>query len=210
MWGLNRTLEFGHYVRKLGFDLYMVRPPEWPGARGTPATLAEYYRKLASGNALMLVGNVPLQTCELIEDEANILAFKEDLALDYAHEVLLRWGDRWTMIGGGGMQRHHLLWPHGCSAWLDIFVRCHAQPSMSYCQALERGDVVNAWDTVMRYERPLWEKARGVRYGFHGMMGHALLEIYGVAPRWRRAPAPNATDDEMDDLRDFLGSIALL
>ena len=49
-----------------------------------------------------------------------------------------------------------------------------------------------------------------MRYGFDGLMAHALLEVYGVAPRWRRSPAPNATDDEMAALRTFLHDIGLL
>ena len=210
MWGLNKELEFGRYVRELGFDLYMVRPAAWPGARGTPETLADYYRAVAAEMRVMFVGDVPLRTCELLEDEPSILAFKEDLGLDYAHEVLMRWGDRWTMVGGGGMRRHHLLWPHGCNAWLDVFIRCQAEPVLTYWQALQRKDAAAAWAAVMRYEVPLWKQALGVRYGFHGLMGHALLEIYGVAPRWRRAPAPNPTDAEMDGLRVFLRDMDLL
>ena len=210
MWGLNKALEFGRYVRELGFDLYMVRPAAWPGALGTPETLADYYRAVAAEMRVMLVGDVPLRTCELIEDEPNVLAFKEDFGLDYAHEVLLRWGDRWTMVGGGAMQRHHLLWPHGCSAWLDVFIRCRAAPCLTYWQALQRHDSAAAWATIRRYEQPLWQEARRVRYGFDGLMAHALLEIYGVAPRWRRSPAPNATDDELAALRTFLHGIGLL
>ena len=107
MWGLPKCLEFGSYVRELGFDLYMVRPAEW--ARGTPQSLAAYYRAVARETPVMLVGDVPIRTCELISATSGICAIKEDLSLDYAHEVLMRWGDRWPMVGGGGMQRHH---PH--------------------------------------------------------------------------------------------------
>ena len=46
MWGLHQTLEFGDLARELGYDLYMVRPAEW--ARGTPETLADFYRAVAN------------------------------------------------------------------------------------------------------------------------------------------------------------------
>ena len=123
MWGLNKAREFAAYVDELGFDLYMARPAEW--ARGTPESLADWYRGVAQETRVMFVGDVPLRTCELVEDEPNLLAFKEDIDLAYAHEVLMRWGDRWPMTGGGGMKRHHLLWPHGCRSWLDVFVRSY-------------------------------------------------------------------------------------
>ena len=118
-WALPKAIEFGHYVDALGFDLYMVRPADW--AKGTPETLAEHFRAIAQETRVMLVGHVPLRTCELIENVPNVLAFKEDLAIDYAHEVQMRWGDRWAMVTGGAHKRHVLFHPHGPRAWLDIF-----------------------------------------------------------------------------------------
>lgn len=145
----------------------------------------------------MLVGSVPLRTCELIENEPNILAFKEDRELDYAHEVLMRWGERWPMVGGGGLKRHHLLWPHGhCRAWLDLFIRCYPGPSRTSWEAQQRGDPRAAWEMIRCYEEPIRAHGRQARYGMDGVVKHALLEVYGVAPRWRRSPAPNATNPQ--------------
>ncbi|MAG36212.1 MAG: hypothetical protein CL878_08205 [Dehalococcoidia bacterium] len=208
MWGLNQALAFAGFVRDLGFDLYMVRPAEW--ARGTTETLGDYYRAAAREMQVMLVGHVPLGTCELISDEPNILAIKEDAGLDFAHEVLMRWGDRWAMVGGGGIKRHHLLWPHGhCRAWLDHWVRCYPHPSRTYWEAQQRGDTTAAWEMVMRYEVPLRQHMYPLRMGYDGAK-RAMLELYGVAPRWRRSPAPNATDEEMAELRVFLQELGVL
>ena len=118
--GPEQTLQFGDLVDGLGYDLYMTRPAEWARARQSP--WPTFYRAVAGRRRVMLVGNVPIRTCELIEDVTGILGFKEDTPLDYAHEVLMRWGDRWPMVGGGGMKRHFLLWPHGCRSWLEPFV----------------------------------------------------------------------------------------
>ena len=204
--GLNHVREFACYVRELGFDLCMATPADW--ARGTPETLAEFYRALADEMRLMLVGNVPIRTCELIEDHPNILAFKDDYALDYAHEVLLRWGDRWAMMGGGGMKRHHLLWPHGnCRGWLDIFIQWCPRPPQAYWEALQRGDTAAAWSVVMDYEVPVWDFTR--RIGLQGMK-HAFLEVYGIAPRWLRSPAPYATDEQLEQVREFVRDLGLL
>ena len=206
MWGLPQTLEFGDLVRGLGFDLYMVRPAEW--ARGTPESLADFYRAVAGRTRVMLVGDVPIETCELIEDEPGVLAFKEDTQLDYAHEVLMRWGDRWPVVGGGGMKRHFLFWPHGCRSWLEPFVRCYPEPAMRYWRALQRGDTAEAWKVVMRVEKPVREAAHRFPAGYNGF-SQAMIEIYGVAPRWRRPPAPNATEAEMDDVRGLLRRLGI-
>jgi dihydrodipicolinate synthase/N-acetylneuraminate lyase len=206
MWGLHQTLEFGDLVRDLGYDLYMVRPAEW--ARGTPDSLADFYRAVARRTPVMLVGDVPIGTCELIADEPGIRGFKEDTQLDYAHEVLMRWGDRWPMVGGGGMKRHFLLWPHGCRSWLEPFVRCYPDPAMRYWHALQRGDTVAAWEVVMGIEKPVREAGYRFRAGYNGF-SQALIEIYGVAPRWRRSPAPNATESEMNDVRGLLKRLGI-
>ncbi len=209
MWGLNKCVEFARFVRDLGFDLYMIRPAEW--ARGTPEALADFYRAVARETRIMFVGDVPIRTCELLEDQPDILAFKEDLTLEYAHEVLVRWGDRWPMIGGGGMKRHHVLWPQGnCDSWLDAWVRCYPAPSRSYWEALQQGDARAAWEIALRFDTPLRDFARSASYGADGVSKHALLEVYGVAPRWRRSPAANPTDAEMEQLRDFLRGQGLL
>jgi len=209
-WALPKAIEFGRFVEELGFDLYMIRPAEWPAAKGTAETLADHYRAVADVTRVMMVGNVPLRTCELIEEVPNILAFKEDLAIDYAHEVHMRWGDRWAMVTGGAHRRHLLFHPHGPRAWLDIFIRSAPQTSIEYWNALKRDDVRTAWDISMRYEKPLWEYGEAVRYGRDGLFAHALLEVYDVAPRWRRSPAPDPTDEELDHLRDFLRGIGLM
>ena len=206
MWGLPKTVEFGRFVRDLGYDVYMVRPAEW--APGTPEDVAHFVRTIAIDTPVMLVGEVQIRTCELLDDEPNLCAFKEDRALDRAHEILIRWGDKWPMIGGGGMQRHHLLWPHGhCDAWLDRFICCWPEPPLNYWGALQTNDPTAAWNVIEHIEAPLTTFANTARYGRDGVSKHALLELMGVAPRWRRSPAPNATDAEMDELRDFLAGL---
>ncbi len=208
MWGLNKCVEFARYVRALDFDLYMVRPAEW--ARGTADSLADFYRAVGREMPVMFVGNVPIETCELLADDPNMRAFKEDLALEYAHEVLMRWGDRWPMVGGGGIKRHYVLWPHGnCNAWLDIFTYCDLPPARLYWDALKRGDAQEAWRIAMQYEHPLWAHFRDCRVGGDGFV-HTVIEACGVASRWRRSPADNATDEELEQVRDILRGLELL
>ena len=215
MWGVEKACEFGRYVNELGFDLYHVRPgagglrdlQEW--YPGTAESWAEYYRAVAQVMRVCPVGDLPIRACEMLEDEPNIMAFKEDVALEYAHEIQRRWGDRWPLISGGLFKRHYLLWPHGCRAWLDLFIHCCPKPAQEYWAALQRGDTAEAWRLMMRYELPLVKKGSTFRVGFDGF-SHTLLEIAGVAPRWRRSPAPNATDEEVDDLRQFVLELGLL
>jgi len=156
----------------------------------------------------MFVGDVPVRTLELLADDQNMWAFKEDLGLDYTHEVIMRWGDRWPMVGGGGVKRHHLLWAHGhCDTWLDGFCRAFPAVPQNCWAALQRGDVQSAWAEVMQCENPIRDLAKHVRYGGDGLVKHAMVETAGVAPRWRRAPAPNPTEKEMDELRTFLTAL---
>ncbi len=157
----------------------------------------------------MFVGAVPIGTLELVADDPNMWAFKEDLTLNYAHEVLMRWGDRWTMTGGGGIKRHYVLWPHGCNAWLDVLIYCNLPPPKLYWEALKRNDAAEAWRLALHHEQPFWDLWPVFPAGGDGLI-HAMIEVCGVAPRWRRSPAPNATGEEMEQVRDLLRGLELL
>lgn len=207
-WGLNKAVEFGAFVRELGYDLYMVRPADW--AKGTPESLADFYTMCGKEAPVMFVGDVPIRTLELVADDSNMWAFKEDLSLDYAHEVIMRWGDRWPVVGGGGMKRHYVLWPHGsCDAWLDVFIYENLRPQKLYWDAIRREDAEEAWRVARHYEQPIWDLWPGFPAGGDGLV-HAMIEVCGVAPRWRRSPAPNATEEEMDQVRELLQGLDLL
>ena len=198
---LRRAAQANDSLLCIGLDPDPDRLPEG-------VSTADFNRAVARRMPVMLVGDVPIRTCELIEDEAGILGFKEDTQLDYAHEVLMRWGDRWPMVGGGGMKRHFLLWPHGCRAWLEPFVRCYPEPAMRYWGALQRGDSAEAWDIIMQIETPVRAAAHRFPAGYNGF-SQAMIEAYGIAPRWRRSPAPNATDAEMEDVRGLLRRLGI-
>ena len=210
LWGLPQSIEWARTVRELGFDLYMARPAEWLNAKGTPDSLADFYRAVAKEMRCMLVGNVPIKTCEMIANEANIVAFKEDAGPDYAHEIQMRWGDRWPLVGGGGFRGHHLIWPHGhCDAWMDLFIRTNAAPAWRYWEALQAGDGAAAWRVIEEFEVPYRAlEARSLcgRASFK----HAMLEVFGIAPRWLRSPAPSATDGEVDQIRRLMHELGLL
>ena len=203
MWGLPKCVEFGRHVRELGFDLYMVRPPI--AMPGTPESLAAYYTAVADEIPVMLVGDVPFATCEALARVPGVCAFKEDASLGYAHEMGMRWGDRWTVAGGGGLRRHHLLAHHEwCPTWLDYFVCSHPAPAFEYWSAVRANDGAAAWEHVTRWELPLRDYAAATTYGWDGLVRHALPELFATAPRWRRSPAPNPSDAEMAALREFL------
>ena len=207
-WGLGKTLELAAHARELGCDLYAVRPADW--ARGTPDSLAELYRTVAREMRLMLAGDVPIPTFEMLADEPNVLAYLEHTGLDLGLEVMMTWGDRLSVVSGGGQQRHHVLGAHGdCNAWVDPFVQWNPKPAQDYRAAWQRGDADEAWRVVMRYEYPLRRRLAAFRAGEDGLQ-HALLEIYGVAPRWRRLPAVNPTDEEMDEVREVVRDLGLL
>ena len=119
----------------------------------------------------------------------------------------MRWGDRWPMVAGGGMMRQLLLWPAGhCNAWFDGYVHCFPQISQAFWAALQRGD---AWRVLTKYDIPITRRFTDFEAGHDGLE-HAIMEIGRTAPRWRRPPAPNPTDAQMDELRQFLHELGLV
>ncbi len=208
MWWTGKALEFGAFCRDLGVDILMLRPPDWAGSP-TPESLAEHYAAVSRVVPVMPVGMPPFRTLEILaETDARIVAFKEDMSMDYAFRVVGLYGDRWPMIAGGGKARHLMLWAAGVKASFSIYVRMAPGVTRAYWKALEAGDLAEARRIADRYEAPLfnWPDFPG---GLDSLI-HAALEIFGLSERWRRPPYVSAADADLEKLRGFFRGVGLI
>jgi len=69
------------------------------------------------------------------------------------------------------------------------------QPAVAqrYWQAIRLDDLEAAVAVIEQDDWPLFDDLMRLPAGFDAGV-HALLEIFGVAPRWRRAPFPDLDD----------------
>ena len=69
--------------------------------------------------------------------------------------------------------------------------------------------MTGAVKVIRNYDIPLFDCISGLTGGFDAGL-HGILELYGLAKRWRPKPYHNLTDKDMACLKDFLRSKHLL
>src|ERR1051325_4758465 len=203
-------VEFAKYCANLGADILMVRPPDW-GPSATVASLVEHYVALGEIMPVMLVTNIfnarpekfTFDTINALLDRVpNMLAMKDDLTGDIARKFCLLAHDRWAIFSGGGLRNHLNMHPYGCDGFMDRHMNFAPKVSQRYWDAIQRKDLSAACAVIREIEVPL-EDFMGAFPGGRDAAIHGLIEIFGIAGRWRRKPYYSLNDQEMARLKQF-------
>ena len=213
----SRSVDFARYVRDVGADVLMVLPPDWAGSC-TSQTLAEHYGAVAREMPGMGVTNLygprgldfALETMKiLVEQVDGIVAVKDDVKGQFARRMCLLVHERWAVFSGGMKQNHLDLHPYGCNGYMSTYIAFHPQVARQYWSAIQDGNLARAIEVIKTCDMPLFDFLAKLQGGFDAGM-HAMLEIYGIAGRWRRKPHYSLSDGEMEVLRDHLQGLGVL
>lgn len=207
-WNLRLTLEFAETCRRIGADVLMLFVGECTRT-SIDAQLAEFYKSVAQVIPVMLVGWPEHRLLDQIRDEPRICCFKEDGTVEYAVETMRRYGDRWTMMTGGGLWRNYTQWPLGCRAFMSPWCVLKPEVNDRYYQAMLRNDLQTACDVITQLDFPLFECAVKYKGGWQTAW-RAMLEVLGIAWRYRRAPMPSADDADLENIRSDLRRLRVL
>jgi 4-hydroxy-tetrahydrodipicolinate synthase len=212
-----RAIEFARFARETGANLLMCLPPDWAGSC-TEETLADHYAAVARVMPVMMVTGLflsrgaefGLRTIELtLNRSENVVAIKDDFCGDFARKLCLLASGRVAVTAGGQKQNHMNMWPYGCDGYLSTFMTFKPEIARRYWAAIEAKDVHAARRVISEYDVPLFDFIQSLRGGFDAGL-HGLLEIYGLAKRWRRKPYYSLNDAEMEKLRGFVRAKDLL
>ena len=211
-WWTGKTVEFARYCREVGADVLMVRPPVW-GAAGTVESSVEHYAAVAAEIPVMLVTNVwagdadrGLKTIEVLLDRVDgIVAVKDDMLEEFVRKMTAMAGDEWAIFAGGQKQNHLDIVHYGAVGYMSTFVSFHPDVTHRYWSAVQRGDWTGAAKVIEDDDWPFFSYTSGLQGGFDAGM-HGVLELYGIAGRWRRPPYYSLNDEEMDSLKAFCQS----
>jgi dihydrodipicolinate synthase/N-acetylneuraminate lyase len=99
--------------------------------------------------------------------------------------------------------------PYGCDGYLSSFLSFHPATAHRYWQAIETGDLSAAQTVIRDIDMPFFDYIMGVEGGFDAAI-HGILELIGVAGRWRPPPYHSLTDSQMEELDDFLRGLGVL
>lgn len=202
--------------RELGADIIMILPPDWAKSC-SPQTLAEHYARVARELPVMMVTNLfaargdafALQTIELaLERSANVVSIKDDLGGSVARRITAMFGDRCAVWAGGRKENHLSMAPYGRCGYLSTFLTFRPQVAHDYWQAFERNDHAIVQRIVRDIDVPFFDAILASPGGFDAAM-HGILEIHGLAQRWRPHPYVSLNDAQMEALRDTLARLRL-
>ncbi|MFC1526370.1 hypothetical protein ACFL6X_06125, partial [Candidatus Latescibacterota bacterium] len=97
----------------------------------------------------------------------------------------------------------------GCDGYLSSFLSFAPEIAHRYWAAVELGDLVGAAAIIQNFDMPFFDCIGAVEGGFDAAV-HGILELYGIAQRWRPPPYHSLTDEQMESLADFLRGLAVL
>jgi len=212
-----QAVEFAGFARDAGADLLMVMPPDW-GASATPQTFAEHYRTVAEVMPVMLVTNVfiargakfGLDTLKLVLGATDkVVAIKDDLCGEFARKMSLLVQDRWAVVSGGQKQNHLNNHPYGCDGYLSTFITFKPEIAHAYWQAISANNLPEARRIIRDHDFPFFELVMGLTGGFNAGI-QAMLELKGIAQRWRRKPYHSLSDQELEAFAHGLRKIGIL
>ena len=211
-WWTGKTVEFARYCREVGADVLMVKPPVW-GASGTVETSVEHYAAVAAEIPVMLVTNVwandtakGLKTVEVLLDKVDgIVAIKDDILGEFVRKMTAMARDKWAVFSGGQKQNHLDIVHYGAVGYMSTFVSFYPAVTNRYWRAVQAEDWDGAAKVIEEHDWPFFAYISGLQGGFDAGM-HGILELYGVAGRWRRKPYYSLNDEEMEQLKAFCQS----
>lgn len=215
-WWTGQTVAFAQYAVSVGADVLMVLPPDW-GVSCTPQTFADHYAAVSQHIPVMTVTNVfarnpgrGLDTLRLVRDTVpGVVAVKDDITGDFARKLSLLVHEHWAVFAGGQKQNHLNMLPYGCDGYLSSLIVCAPDITQRYWHAIRANDLAAAGAIIRDYDMPYFNFIGSLAGGFDaGMRG--VLELTGIAGRWRRPPYHSLSDADLERLGDFLKSHGLL
>jgi 4-hydroxy-tetrahydrodipicolinate synthase len=211
-WWAGKTVEFARYCREVGVDVLMVKPPIW-GASGTVETSVEHYAAVAAEIPVMLVTNIwandtakGLRTIEVLLDKVDgVVAIKDDILGEFVRKMTAMARDEWAVFAGGQKQNHLDIVHYGAVGYMSTFVSFYSPVTHKYWSAVQAEDWGGAAKVIEEDDWPFFSYIAGLQGGFDAGM-HGILELYGIAGRWRRTPYYSLNDEEMEQLKAFCQS----
>ncbi len=217
IWWTGKEVAFAQYCLEVGADMLMVLPPDW-AASATVDTLVGHYAAVAEQIPVMLVTNYLGKRGSkfaieligrLLHEVPGVMAVKDDVCGAFARKLCIVAGDRWVLSAGGQKQNHMDMVPYGVDGYLSTFMSFKPQIAWKYWNAIEAGDLVAAAAVIREYDVPLFDEILTSEGSFDAAT-HGILELAGLAGRWRRSPYYSLNDAQMEKLGAFLKSHNML
>jgi len=211
-WSTRQTVEFARYAREIGADMVMVAPPDWSRSCTDDSIVEHYSQAAACDIPIMVVTNFlqprsesfRLHVIKRLRDEVEgIYAVKDDVCGEFARRLSLLVYDRWSLFVSGTKREVLNTFPYGCDGYMSNFICFKPELAHEFWNAVQAGDGSGIRKFIAENDIPIWDLPSEFNRRFD-VIAHGILELKGLAGRWRRAPYHSLNDGEMEKLAHFL------
>jgi 4-hydroxy-tetrahydrodipicolinate synthase len=177
---------------KAGADALLMTPPYYQQTRFSFQGVYEHYKDVAINHSLPLIiyhtryneyGLDLFSKCAEIDNIAGI----KDASVDYnfARDLLIELGNRFTIISGGSMRYFMWHWIWGARAGVTSIGNLVPEIENQFYQLLFSGHIEEAKKIIIEKEQPLFEVTK--EYGWHASL-HAAMKLFGLSAEKLRLP----------------------
>lgn len=200
-WSTRQTIAYAKYADGVGASAVQVIPPEDVDEE----TIVTFFKEVANGTNLPIVlqGNFTDSLLEKLAAMESIVAIKEDVDLDYFVHIQRKFGDRFAIFEGGREAAFLVGYPYGTRAAYSTFATFAPQITQQFWQAVDKRDLLAAYEIVKRYEHPFFDR-------WSHSFWRATLEHFGVASRYLRLPHVSFNDKQMLEVAQFYEQLGLV
>ena len=211
-WSTGQTVQFARYAREIGADILMVAPPDWALSCTDDSIVEHYAQAAACGIPLMVVTGflIPrpdafrLHVIKRLRDEVEgIYAVKDDVCGEFVRRLSLLVYDRWALFVSGTKRAVLNTVPYGCDGYMSNFICFKPELAHEFWNSVQARDNNGIRKFIAENDVPVWNLPSEFGRCFDAV-AHGILELKGLAQRWRRAPYHSLNDEEMAKLADFL------
>ena len=151
-----------------------------------------------------------LETLRIMLDRSQqVMAIKDDRGAPFVQKMCMECHERCAVIAGGQKTLHLTMVPFGVDGFMSTYQVFNPDVTNRYWSAVKAGDLKMASEVCKTYDVPLFDHLMGYEGGWNSAV-HGMLELFGVAGRWKRKPYTSLDNAGMDRLKGFLQDLGVL
>ena len=147
-----------------------------------------------------------MQALSRLRDEVDgIYAVKDDMLGEFARRLSLLVHDRWALFTSGTKRDVINAVPYGSDGYMSTFILFNPKVAHDFFRAIQEDDADAIRTIISEHDIPFWDFVANCE-GSADAAVHGMLELKGLAQRWRRKPYHSLNDEQMDRLSDLCRS----
>ena len=198
---------------KAGADALLITPPYYHQTRSFEGVY-EHYKDVAINHSLPLIiyhtwynefGLDLFKKCAEVDNIAGVKEASGDY--NFARDLLIELGDRFSIIAGGAMRYFMWHWMWGARTSVTSIGNLVPEIENNFHDYMLKGELEKAREIVIRKEQPFLEVM--VEYGWHQSL-HSAMKIFGLPTGKLRLPMVELPPKQIKKLEETFIKIGIL